>query len=637
LNLAYFAPLARDFFPSLHITMAEADDSYADWRKSPPEVKRMFDKEASDGFWSKEAFWEILEAMEPSITDEKKEQEFSIADDSKAGKLCYDDFYNYFVNFEQLKEDSKDAVDTKGKLSSSAVYARVRPLAESGGHAAGEAGDFQFASFDESSNSLVITNRGRPTTFNFPKKVLCECTQQEMYDTMVPDMVNSMLLRNTDVMFLAYGQTGTGKTHTMFGPPESLDPANCPADGCHPEWGIFPRVVEYCLATINSATSTEMGSTLNTKVTVSAMEFYLNGCFDLLNSQVPVLIDDGRPQGLTERAVTSGKETCEFLQEVYGNRHVRKTAMNEGSSRSHTALVLKAYFCDSKDGDYVQTSFTLFDLAGAERVGKTGGKFITPMDAMIAAGKGKDVGTGGEGAIINWDLSSMMDQVQKASDCAKAKRAYKCGTALITPAIQTIASCFDGRALLGMVVCVSQAPQHGSESFFSCQMGESLASLKSNVKPRKLDKIENIIQDREKKLSKNEKSLKDKPTHKFVSTWQAQITGLTLELKILNELKVYDPAKDQISIFVRKKLGLYAGMDTASDAEKAAEVRACFDKADVNGDNVLSKEELLTIFAAIPNTNMSPEHVEGLFKQIDANSNGTVTFDEFFNYLFPKE
>merc|ERR1712070_713184 len=99
--------------------------------------------------------------------------------------------------------------------------------------------------------------------------------------------------RQMDVMFLAYGQTGTGKTHTMFGPPESLDPEACPENGPHPEWGIFPRIVEYTLATISSAVATEMASTLNSKVTVSAMEFYMTGAFDLLNSQVPVFIDEG--------------------------------------------------------------------------------------------------------------------------------------------------------------------------------------------------------------------------------------------------------------------------------------------------------------------------------------------------------
>merc|ERR1719326_1229887 len=126
-----------------------------------------------------------------------------------------------------------------------------------------------------------------------------------------------------------------------------------------------------------------------------------------------------------------------------------------------------------------------------------------------------------------------MNQVQKANDAAKSKKKYTCGTAMITPAIQTIASCFDGRALMGMVVCVSQAPQHGSETWFSLQMGEKLASLKSNVQPKKMGKIANVIKDRQGKLAKAEKNLKDKPTHKFATAWKSQITGLTLELKIL--------------------------------------------------------------------------------------------------------
>merc|ERR1712187_457376 len=108
---------------------------------------------------------------------------------------------------------------------------------------------------------------------------------------------------------------------------------------------------------------------MNWKVTLSALEFYMMGAFDLLKSQAPVAIEDGRPIGLTERAVSSPKECCEFLKAVYGNRKVRKTDMNAGSSRSHTALILKAYFCESSSGDCVRNQFTLFDLAGAERVG----------------------------------------------------------------------------------------------------------------------------------------------------------------------------------------------------------------------------------------------------------------------------
>lgn len=608
----------------------------SDWRQTVGEVKRVFEQDAQDGFYSKEAFAALVGAIDPSLEDDQVNEEFIKADESKNGKLSWNDFHNYFVSYTDITESSKDAVTMKGKLAESVVYTRVRPLAESGGHAAGEEGNFTFDGFDEATNQITMSNRKRPKKFKFPKKVLCECTQKEMYDTMMPDLVNSCLMRQLDVMFLAYGQTGTGKTHTMFGPPDSLDPETCPDKAPHPEWGIFPRVFEYTLSTIESAVETEMGSTMNYKLMLSAMEFYLMGAFDLLNNQVPVFIEDGNPIGLTERECTSLKDMTIFLKEVYGNRHVRKTAMNEGSSRSHTALIMKCYFCDSKDGDCVQSKFTLFDLAGAERQGKTGGKQLSPLEAMTLAYKGKDVGIGGEGAIINWDLTSMMNEVQKATDCASKKKAYKTGTAMMTPAMQTICSCFDGRALMGMVVCVSQAPQHGQETWFSCEMGERLASLKSPVQARKIEKIEKIIKDRESKLQKAEKSLKEKPGNKFADTWKAQVQGLTLELSILNELKKYDPEKDQINVFVRKKFGLFTP-EEETEEEKEKKVRECFEKADANGDKVISKDEFMNIFTKLPGTDLTTEHIEGLFKQIDANGNGVLTFDEFFDYMYPKK
>eukprot|EP00746_Dinoflagellata_sp_MGD_P154398 gnl/MRDRNA2_/MRDRNA2_84782_c0_seq1.p1 gnl/MRDRNA2_/MRDRNA2_84782_c0~~gnl/MRDRNA2_/MRDRNA2_84782_c0_seq1.p1 ORF type:complete len:626 (+),score=141.81 gnl/MRDRNA2_/MRDRNA2_84782_c0_seq1:86-1963(+) len=613
----------------------EEEPLQVDWRKSPPEVKRMFEQDAKDGFYSKESFAELMMTIDASMDDDKVDAEFMIADESKNGKLSWNDFHNYFVSYKDLTEDSKDAVHVKGKLSDSAVFARVRPLAESGGHAAGEGGDFSFDGFDEKTNSITMSNRKRPKKFSFAKKVLSECTQQQMYDTMCTDLVNSCLMRSLDVMFLAYGQTGTGKTHTMFGPPESLDPETCPADGVHPEWGIFPRVFEYTRTTIVNAQETEMGSTMNCKLVLSALEFYMMGAFDLLNNQAPVFIDEGNPVGLVERECKTSKEMCEFLKEVYGNRHVRKTAMNEGSSRSHTALILKCYFCDSKDGDCVTSKFTLFDLAGAERTGKTGGKQMSPQDAMAAVYKGKDPGVGGEGAIINWDLTSLMNEVQKATDAAQKKRKYKCGTAMMTPAMQTICSCFDGRALLGMVVCMSQAPQHGSETWFSCEMGERLAALKSPVQARKIEKIEAVIKDRKTRLQKAEKSLKDKPGNKFAPTWTAQVQGLTLELSVLNELKQYDESKDQVNVFVRKKFGLYTP-EEETEEEKEAKVRACFEKADANGDKVISKDEFMNIFTKLPKCDLLPEHIEALFKQIDTNNNGQLSFDEFFDYMYPK-
>merc|ERR1712066_698101 len=132
---------------------------------------------------------------------------------------------------------------------------------------------------------------------------------------------------------------------------------------------------------------------------------------------------------------------------------------------------------------------------------------------------------------------------------------------------------------MGMVVCMSQAPQNGSESWFSCTMGEKLASLKSAVRSQKVINIESTIKDTQAKLTKTEKSLRDKPGAKFTDKLKAQAKALRAELEIFEELKLYDPARDQVSLFVRKKLGLFADLEGASEDTKVAKVRECFDQA----------------------------------------------------------
>ena len=48
----------------------------------------------------------------------------------------------------------------------------------------------------------------------------------------------------------AYGQTAAGKTHTMFGPDESLDLLSAESSS---SWGVIPRMVETLYNKINSS------------------------------------------------------------------------------------------------------------------------------------------------------------------------------------------------------------------------------------------------------------------------------------------------------------------------------------------------------------------------------------------------
>jgi hypothetical protein len=70
-----------------------------------------------------------------------------------------------------------------------------------------------------------------------------------------------------------YGQTGSGKTHSLFGPAKFFSSSA-------ENWGLCPKSIEKILS--------EKAS--DTQVTVSAVEIYLDECFDLLNgkAQVPI-------------------------------------------------------------------------------------------------------------------------------------------------------------------------------------------------------------------------------------------------------------------------------------------------------------------------------------------------------------
>merc|ERR1719401_89413 len=103
--------------------------------------------------------------------------------------------------------------------------------------------------------------------------------------------------------------------------------------------------------------------------------------------------------------------------------------------------------------------------------------------------------TGAEGGLINFELSELATQVQIATEAHVAKRRYvkPKGTAT-TDTIQFIGRCLDGNCLLGMFVCISQAPQNGWETWFSCTYGERLAKLKSPLKKQRMKELSKQVE-----------------------------------------------------------------------------------------------------------------------------------------------
>lgn len=162
----------------------------------------------------------------------------------------------------------------------------------------------------------------------------------------------------------AYGQTGSGKTYTMFGPESSSG---------HKDLGIIPRACTSLFDQIRSCKdSTEF------IIKCSFLEIYREEIKDLLkpDSAKKLRIRESPTkgvwvEGLSEVIVQDEKEVMDLISIGEQSRRIASTLMNSISSRSHSLFVL-TLIQKLPDGTTKTGSLNLADLAGSERVGKTG-------------------------------------------------------------------------------------------------------------------------------------------------------------------------------------------------------------------------------------------------------------------------
>merc|ERR1712139_321590 len=163
-------------------------------------------------------------------------------------------------------------------------------------------------------------------------------------------------------------------------------------------------------------------------------------------------------------------------------------------------------------------------MAGSERTSKTGADAVAPtmIASLIASGKPltKEQQMGAEGGLINFELSLFATEVQTAAAAHVAKRRYvKPRGATTTDTLRFLGRSLDGYCLLAMMVCISQAPQNGWETWFSCQYGEQLARLKSPLKKMKLKDLKKELKDAEAKAKKTAKEVTDTPKTGSGAKW----------------------------------------------------------------------------------------------------------------------
>ncbi|XP_006162501.1 kinesin-like protein KIFC2 isoform X3 [Tupaia chinensis] len=203
--------------------------------------------------------------------------------------------------------------------------------------------------------TVTTCYRGRQRRFCLDWVFPPDASQEEVFRELEPAVLSC--LGGYSVCIFTYGQTGTGKTYSMEGPPE--DP------------GIAPRALQSLFR--------EMGAGRQHGVTLSMVEIYNEAVRDLLAPGPPerLAVRQGpagqggvQVSGLTHWDVPNLETLHQMLSLGRRNRATAATAMNRHSSRSHALVTLHVASPPRAPGS--TGTLHLVDLAGSERAWKAG-------------------------------------------------------------------------------------------------------------------------------------------------------------------------------------------------------------------------------------------------------------------------
>ncbi len=361
--------------------------------------------------------------------------------------------------------DSRDMVKDK-IVSNVQVCARIRPLQTSKapaistpqkGHGHSNRrdkrdkrsrSDESFIAWDVSDDNKTVFQskstekvQGRTHSYTLDRVFGTDATTDEVYHESVASLVKRAM-QGYNSTVLAYGQTSTGKTHTMTGKRD--DP------------GLIPLCVKDCFRYVQENDSNEAREYL---FRFSYLEIYKEHIRDLLSSTTsapePVRLFDGPDglviRGLKEVVVSSPNKVFQLLKQGDKRRQVGATHMNQQSSRSHVLVQLKieSSYAKNKSGETRVSTLSLVDLAGSESVRLNG------TDRRE------------EGQYINKSLMTLGQVVLSLSDSSKSNGGKKSKSYIpyrdskLTRLLQPSLS---GNGQMLLLCCISPSATHLEES-----------------------------------------------------------------------------------------------------------------------------------------------------------------------------
>uniref|UniRef100_A0A3P8RYF3 Kinesin family member 6 n=1 Tax=Amphiprion percula TaxID=161767 RepID=A0A3P8RYF3_AMPPE len=206
-----------------------------------------------------------------------------------------------------------------------------------------------------------VNNKRECYKFRFQKVFDQATKQEEIFEHIAKPVADSVLAGYNGTIF-AYGQTGSGKTFTITGGAQRYN-----------DRGIVPRTLSYLYERFSQ--DSNMVYTTN----ISYLEIYNEVGYDLLDSRHEASRLEDLPSVFPFFCISNEEEALNLLFLGDTNRMIAETPMNQASTRSH--CIFTVHLCRREPGSATvrRSKLHLVDLAGSDRVSKTGlnGQLLT--------------------------------------------------------------------------------------------------------------------------------------------------------------------------------------------------------------------------------------------------------------------
>ena len=477
------------------------------------------------------------------------------------------------------------------------VYARFRPLNEMEISLLNNNIGWITPEYQDD-NIIIMKNRNYNITkdnvplFKFDK-VFKETTPQiEIYENIGKEIVKDVMDGYNGTIF-AYGQSGSGKTYTMYG-------SNIYDDDFK---GVIPRIIYDIFDYVESA-----DENISFQFKLSVVQIYKEVIYDLLTREKNLVIKESPSRGifidnLSEVYLSSIDDFLYYAEIAESNRKVGETKLNQNSSRSHSIMIIEVTQQFKKENIIKKGILNLVDLAGSEKVSKTGAVGETLEEAKK----------------INLSLSALGNVIHALTSNAE-HIPYR--DSKLTRILQ---ESLGGNYKTSLIVTCSPHSYNLDECISSLQFAQRAKTIKNKVKINikySYEELQQMVYQLNKKLEiANQKILRLKNGEKNENSGNVEIGDCVNCSVIRDEKNLLEGKIEELNNEIKEK---------DEEIKKLKNKNQSFNSADSNNEDKISKVK--NLYELI---NSSLDNIQKENKKIswDNISNNLIIQNENFNKL----